>query len=200
MIENEIVVNKLKEEGIDENLAVGISFESEEALNTWVGTAKTFTAKPKDIKDYTADELKSLADSGSAKNLQSLLDKIRANKVEPKPVEVSPDLKAFQDKLDLIANELKANKEESLKAKFDSYVDAKTKNLDPLEVTMLKSTLPITATSADVDKAVSDYRALMVKRGLKAYSSESASSKSAGLDANFSSAVKDFVTSKTTKK
>ena len=204
MIENEVIVSKLQSEGIDEKLAIGISFETQEALDAWVGTAKTFTAKPKDITEYTEDELKKLADGGTVKTLQALLDKARSKPAEQsKPAEtvVSPELKAIQDKLDLLMGDIKTTKETTAKAQFDAYVETKTKGFDPLEVTMLKSSLPITATNAEIDAAADKYRQLMVSRGLKSYATSSSSSAPAGkLDADFSSAVKSFVTDKTTKK
>lgn len=204
MIENEVIVSKLQSEGIDEKLAVGISFESQEALDAWVGTAKTFTAKPKDITEYTEDELKKLADGGTVKTLQALLDKARskpAEQAKPADTVISPELKAMQDMLATITTDLKATKDETTKAKFDAYVETKTKGFDPLEVTMLKSSLPVTATSAEIDIAADRYRQLMVSRGLKSYATSSSSSNPAGkLDADFSSAVKSFVTNKTTKK
>lgn len=206
MIENEVIISKLQSEGIDEKLAGGIQFETEEALNEWVGIAKTFTSKPRGIEEYNADELKKLADEGKVKGLQALLDKTRAEaegKPEPQipATEASPELKAIQEALALITTDLKATKEEAQKAKFDAYVETKTKGFDPLEVTMLKSSLSIAATNAEIDAAVDKYRQLMVSRGLKSYSTNSSSSYSAGkLDADFSSAVKSFVTDKTIKK
>jgi len=207
MIENEVIVSKLQSEGIDEKLAGGIQFETEEALDAWVGIAKTFTTKPRGIEEYNADELKKLADEGKVKGLQALLDKTRSEAkgkpTEPaKPAtEVSPELKAIQDALALITTDLKESKESTKKAQFDAYVETKTKGFDPLEVTMLKSSLPITATNAEIDAAADKYRQLMVSRGLKSYATSSSSSNPAGkLDADFSSAVKSFVTDKTTKK
>jgi len=179
MIENEVIVSKLQSEGIDEKLAIGISFETQEALDAWVGTAKTFTAKPKDITEYTEDELKKLADGGTVKTLQALLDKARSKPAEQsKPAEtvVSPELKAIQDKLDLLMGDIKTTKETTAKAQFDAYVETKTKGFDPLEVTMLKSSLPITATNAEIDAAADKYRQLMVSRGLKSYATSSSSS------------------------
>jgi len=207
MIENEVIVSKLQSEGIDEKLAGGIQFETVEALDAWVGVAKTFTTKPRGIEEYNADELKKLADEGKVKGLQALLDKTRSEAkgkpTEPaKPAtEVSPELKAIQDALALITTDLKESKESTKKAQFDAYVETKTKGFDPLEVTMLKSSLPITATNAEIDAAADKYRQLMVSRGLKSYATSSSSSNPAGkLDADFSSAVKSFVTDKTTKK
>jgi hypothetical protein len=207
MIENEVIVSKLQSEGIDEKLAGGIQFETQEALDAWVGIAKTFTTKPRGIEEYNADELKKLADEGKVKGLQALLDKTRSEAkgkpTEPaKPAtEVSPELKAIQDALALITTDLKESKESTKKAQFDAYVETKTKGFDPLEVTMLKSSLPITATNAEIAAAADKYRQLMVSRGLKSYATSSSSSNPAGkLDADFSSAVKSFVTDKTTKK
>jgi hypothetical protein len=195
MIENEVIVSKLQSEGIDEKLAIGISFETQEALDAWVGTAKTFTAKPKDITEYTEDELKKLADGGTVKTLQALLDKARSKPVEVKSTEtvVSPELKAIQDKLDLLMGDIKTTKETTAKAQFDAYVETKTKGFDPLEVTMLKSSLPITATNAEIDAAADKYRQLMVSRRLKSYATSSSSSKAAGeLDADLKKAISDF--------
>lgn len=195
-IESEVIVSKLKDEGIDEKLASGISFETEEALNEWVSTAKTFVEKPKAINEYTADELKMMADKGELKNVQSLLDKIRteaAKKTDPKAdpkAEVSPELKAIQDKLDLLMTDVKTTKEEAQKAKFDSYVESKTKGFDPLEVAMLKSSISSTATNAEIDKAVSDYRALMVKRGLRDYGTQTSSGSGNSSDKELSDSVK----------
>ena len=182
MIENEVIVSKLQSEGIDEKLAGGIQFETMEALDAWVGVAKTFTTKPRGIEEYNADELKKLADEGKVKGLQALLDKTRSEAkgkpTEPaKPAtEVSPELKAIQDALALITTDLKESKESTKKAQFDAYVETKTKGFDPLEVTMLKSSLPITATNAEIDAAADKYRQLMVSRGLKSYATSSSSS------------------------
>lgn len=205
MIENEVIVSKLQAEGIDEKLAIGISFETEEALGAWVGAAKTFTTKPKDISEYTVDELKKLADGGTVKHLQALLDKTRTEAIkkptEEKPAEISPELKAMQETLAKILTDNEASKADSQKAKFDAYVETKTKGFDPLEVTMLKASMSSTASNAEIDTAVENYRALMVKRGLRSYSSFSSSTKTAGdLDAETSKAIKDFVDKKTTKK
>lgn len=207
MIENEVIVSKLQAEGIDEKLAIGISFETEEALGAWVGAAKTFTTKPKDISEYTVDELKKLADGGTVKHLQALLDKTRTEaagkKTEEKTIEVqpSPELKAIQDALALLTTDIQSTKEATKKAQFDAYVETKTKGFDPLEVTMLKSSISATASNAEIDTAVENYRVLMVKRGLRSYSSFLSSTKTAGdLDAETSKAIKEFVDKKTTKK
>ena len=79
-VESSVVIGKLQSEGIDNELATGISFETEEALNAWVGKAKTLLEKPKDISQYTVEELREKADKGEFKNIQSLFHEI--NKIQ----------------------------------------------------------------------------------------------------------------------
>lgn len=198
-IESEVIIGKLQSEGIDEKLAAGISFETEEALNAWVGTAKTFVTKPKAMSEYTADELKTMADKGELKNVQSLLDKIRtesSKKVEPeKKGDTNPELEALKAKLAEIQQSIESSTAQTALEKRDAVINAKTKGLEPFEVSLLKSSIKSDATEEDIDKTISDYRALMVKRGLKGYATEQSSGKS-GLPSDWSDATKKFVESK----
>lgn len=198
-IESEVIISKLQSEGIDEKLAAGISFETEEALNAWVGIAKTFVTKPKAMSEYTADELKTMADKGELKNVQSLLDKIRtesSKKVEPeKKGDTNPELEALKAKLAEIQQSIESSTAQTALEKRDAVINAKTKGLEPFEVSLLKSSIKSDATEADIDKTISDYRALMVKRGLKGYATEQSSGKS-GLPSDWSDATKKFVESK----
>jgi hypothetical protein len=198
-IESEVIIGKLQSEGIDEKLAAGISFETEEALNAWVGTAKTFVTKPKAMSEYTADELKTMADKGELKNVQSLLDKIRtesSKKVEPeKKGDTNPELEALKAKLAEIQQSIESSTAQTALEKRDAVINAKTKGLEPFEVSLLKSSIKSDATEADIDKTISDYRSLMVKRGLKGYATEQSSGKS-GLPSDWSDATKKFVESK----
>ena len=108
MLEQETIISKLESEGIDKSLASGINFETEEALNSWVGVAKTFVEKPKSIENYTAEELEALLKDPQpkAKGLQSLMDKERARireKMEkqdpPKGGVETPEQKALRERL-----------------------------------------------------------------------------------------------------
>jgi len=204
-IESEVIIGKLQSEGIDEKLASGISFETEEALNAWVGTAKTFVEKPKAISDYTVEELKTMADKGELKNVQSLLDKIRtevAKKVDPSKTDQkkdeNPELEALKTKLAQIEAGLESSKTQSALEKRNEYIAEKSKGLESFEVELLKSATPADATNADIDKRIADYRALMVKRGLKGYSTEQSSGKT-GLSSDWADSTKKFVESKTKK-
>ena len=205
MIENEVIINKLATEGIDAGLAIGVQFETEEALNTWVGTAKTFMEKPKALNEYTLDELRQGADKGEFKNVQSLLDKIRSEAKTPKTVTVpepptpNADIEAFKAQFEEIKNAGIAQQESLKKAALDAYVSSKTAGFDPLEVAMLKASLPATATEADIDKAVSDYKALMVKRGLRSYATDSASAKSETDDASLDASIERLKAAKQKK-
>lgn len=198
-IESEVIISKLKSEGIDEKLAAGISFETEEALNGWVGVAKTFMEKPKSIGEYTADELKTMADKGELKNVQSLLDKIRteaSKKVEPeKKGDTNPELEALKAKLVEIQQSIESSTAQTKLEKRDAAINAKAKGLEPFEVSLLKSSIKSDATEEDIDKTISDYRALMVKRGLKGYATEQSSGK-VGLSNDWADATKKFVESK----
>jgi len=198
-IESEVIIGKLQSEGIDEKLAAGISFETEEALNAWVGTAKTFVTKPKAMSEYTADELKTMADKGELKNVQSLLDKIRtesSKKVEPeKKGDTNPELEALKAKLAEIQQSIESSTAQTALEKRDAVINTKAKGLEPFEISLLKSSIKSDATDADIDKTISDYRSLMVKRGLKGYATEQSSGKS-GLPSDWSDATKKFVESK----
>lgn len=201
-IESEVIIGKLQAEGIDEKLASGISFETEEALDAWVGTAKTFVTKLKSISEYTKEELKTMADKGEFKNLQSLIDGIRGEYSKPKPPikegEPNPELEALKTKLATIEQNIASSNTQSALEKRNAYINEKTKGLDTLEIELLRNAVPAGATNADIDKSIADYRALMVKRGLKGYSTEASSGKG-GLSSEWAESTKKFVESKTKK-
>ena len=124
-VEQAVIDSKLQEEGIDvQLLPEGIQFETEEALDKWVGVAKTFTAKPKSIEEYTKEELEEILKDPSpkAKGLQGFADSLRQkqNKVDPlkqpkTKIELPEEIKAKLEKLDeFIGKSEKAKKKKSL--------------------------------------------------------------------------------------
>lgn len=200
-VESEVIIGKLQSEGIDDKLAAGISFETEEALNAWVGNAKTLLEKPKDISQYTVEELREKADKGEFKNIQSLLDKIRQEgkpKGDPKS-EPNKELEELKAQFLTMQKSIQQANEQSEQAKHNALIDAKCAGLDPFEVSLLKNSIAKDATEADIEKTVSDYKALMVKRGLKGYGSAAPSNKG-GIPSDLSSAIKDFVAERNKKK
>ena len=177
-IEKEKVISKLKEEGIDEKFGNGVSFETEEELNNWVGEAKTLLVKPKSLEDYTADELEALLKDPQpkAKGLQALLDKERnkaKKKTEKKDGEVGEDdgkddFKTFMAEAKKRWEKEDKDKETKMKASsFNSLFNAATKGIDEEDKEYIKATLNLDSTEDDIKKAVSKYTAMMTKRGFK---------------------------------
>lgn len=206
MLEQEIIISKLESEGIDKSLASGINFETEEALNSWVGVAKTFVEKPKSIENYTAEELEALLKEPQpkAKGLQSLMDRERTRIKEklgkqetPKPAPAESELR---ERLEALEAGINQSKEQIAAEKRNAFIEKQVAGLDPLEVTLMKNAIPKDATEAEITKQISDYKNLQAKRGLKGYVTAGDGDKKAGeLPADFKSAMSNFVSSKTKK-
>ena len=74
------IVDALKNEGLDENLAEGLSFENEEQMNGWIGKAKNFASfKPEMLDKLTPEQILEMANKRQSKSLQSLIDSIKTN-------------------------------------------------------------------------------------------------------------------------
>ena len=208
MIEESIVVSKLQSEGIDTKFATGVQFETEEALNAWVGNAKTFIAKPKDISEYNEDELRKLADEGKVKSLQSAFDKIRAEasaKSKPKPDESNPlsdMIKSMKEEVDALKAGLQASMIDTETQKFNSTVEKYANGLDSYEVSLIKSTLSLASPETDIKKAFDDYRERMVKKGLTSYKSGESSEKDnkVGLGEGDKASITSFIEREKAKK
>lgn len=208
MIEDSIIVSKLQAEGIDEKLATGVQFETEEALNAWVGNAKTFVTKPKDISEYNEDELRRLADEGKVKPLQSAFDKIRAEAAAKfkKPDDTNNPLldtiRVMKEEVDALKAGLQVTRQETEAQKFDLTVEKYSQGLDPYEVNLIKSTLSTNSAEADVKKSFEDYRSLMVKRGLTSYKpgDSSEKGKTGGLGDGDKASITSFIEREKAKK
>lgn len=179
-LEKEKVINKLKEEGIDEKFGEGVNFETEEELNSWVGNAKTLMVKPKSLEEYTVDELEGVLKNPSpnAKGLQALADRIRDNaakkKVETKEgtETKSPEneeIKVLNEKVDKILNGME---EEKKSKSFNSTFDKYAKGLEDMDKAYVKATLNQESSEDDIKKAVGDYKALMAKRGFEGFGTD----------------------------
>ena len=182
MIEETIVVSKLQAEGIDAKFATGVQFETEEALSAWVGNAKTFMTKPKDITEYNEDELRKLADEGKVKALQSAFDKIRAEAVAkgkktPDETPLADMLSALKVELENLKTGFQTNQQATEAQKFNLTVDKYAQGLEPYEVNLVKASLSEKSGDPDVKKAFDEYREQMVKKGLTAYKSGDSSEK-----------------------
>lgn len=212
-IEKEKVISKLKEEGIDEKFGNGVSFETEEELNNWVGEAKTLLVKPKSLEDYTADELEALLKDPQpkAKGLQALLDKERnkaKKKTEKKDGEVGEDdgkddFKTFMAEAKKRWEKEDKDKETKMKASsFNSLFNAATKGIDEEDKEYIKATLNLDSTEDDIKKAVSKYTAMMTKRGFKDFGISGDGDKGKGdlsKDKAFSDSIKRLLDKKEKK-
>ena len=175
MIENQVVIDKLKSEGIDETLSKGVNFETEEALNEWVGVAKTFATKPKSIEEYTKEEIAAILKEPQprAKGLQGYVDSLRSKetKVEVPPVnkpelEIPEEIKTKLAKFDeYFANSEKSQKETLFNAELSKH----TNGLDSYEVELIKNKLTVDSKPEDIKKEVDNFRNYMVKKGFEGY-------------------------------
>lgn len=98
-LEKTVITDALKKEGLDESLADGLSFETEDAMNGWIGKAKNFTTfKASDFDKFTPEQLKEFANKRESKVLQSLLDSVK-----------NDDKKKFEEEFNKKLEESKKN-------------------------------------------------------------------------------------------
>ena len=209
MLEQETIISKLESEGIDKSLASGINFETEEALNSWVGVAKTFVEKPKSIENYTAEELEALLKDPQpkAKGLQSLMDKERARirekigKTEPaKEGEETPEQKALRERLEALEAGMTQSKEEIAAEKRNLLIEKETQGLEELEVELIKNSIPKDADAQTIKAKVEAYKNMQAKKGLKGYVSAGDGDKKDKEDPLVDESVKRLLERKKNKK
>ena len=209
MLEQETIISKLESEGIDKSLASGINFETEEALNSWVGVAKTFVEKPKSIENYTAEELEALLKDPQpkAKGLQSLMDKERARirekmgKTEPaKEGEETPEQKALRERLEALEAGMTQSKEEIAAEKRNLLIEKETQGLEELEVELIKNSIPKDADAQMIKAKVEAYKNMQAKKGLKGYVSAGDGDKKDKEDPLVDESVKRLLERKKNKK
>ena len=209
MLEQETIISKLESEGIDKSLASGINFETEEALNSWVGVAKTFVEKPKSIENYTAEELEALLKDPQpkAKGLQSLMDKERARIREkmgkqepPKEGEETPEQKALRERLEALEAGMTQSKEEIAAEKRNLLIEKETQGLEELEVELIKNSIPRDADAQTIKAKVEAYKNMQAKKGLKGYVSAGDGDKKDKEDPLVDESVKRLLERKKNKK
>ena len=206
MVESQIIVDKLKTEGIDENLAKGITFETEEALNEWVGVAKTFATKPKGIEEYTKEEIEAILKEPQpkAKGLQGYFDSIRS---KPKPAEGNQSgmealvetITSLKAELESIKSGFDESKKMTAKQLFEAEIGKHTNGLSEYEVKMVKATLSETASTLEIKNAFDTYRSEMSKKGLSGYTPKDANGQTKQLDGSYKDAIKKMVEKQTKK-
>ena len=172
-VEQAVIDSKLQSEGIDVQLSKGIQFETEEALNEWVGVAKTFATKPKAIEEYTKEELEQILKDPSpkAKGLQGFADSLRqkpkqTDAPKPKEFELPTELKEKLDKFDQFSANMERSQKESA---FNAELSKHTSGLDQYEVELIKNKLSIESKPEDIKKEVDAFRSYIVKKGFDGY-------------------------------
>ena len=185
---------KLKEEGINEKLGSGLSFDKPEDLDSWIESfktteesrieeAKTKLEKKKSIDEYTADELEEILKDPhpKAKGLQSLIDGLKAKMKEEKKKnedgKSSPELDSLKEEIKTLTDtisEIKTTSEKKSKEeKFNELFSKYGKGVDDVDKKYIRATLNVDSSEEDVKKAFSDYKALMAKRGFKDFGVDS---------------------------
>ena len=173
-LENSVIVDKLKEEGINENLGNGLTFETEDDLTSWVGNYKSGLPEPvKKLEDYTKEERDELAKDPTfkgAKGLQGYSDSIRnKKKPETKPIEKKPDVEPEWAKNIREQNEKILNQNES--ENFNKLVIkvAKEEDLNETYVARVRKGLKNDATEADIVAEIKSYKKEMADLGIKEF-------------------------------
>lgn len=185
---------KLKEEGINEKLGSGLSFDKPEDLDSWIESfktteesrieeVKTKLEKKKSIDEYTADELEEILKDPhpKAKGLQSLIDGLKAKMKEEKKKnedsKSSPELDSLKEEIktlkDTISEIKTTSEKKSKEEKFNELFSKYGKGVDDVDKKYIRATLNVDSSEEDVKKAFSDYKALMAKRGFKDFGVDS---------------------------
>ena len=210
MVESQIIVDKLKTEGIDEGLAKGIAFETEEALNEWVGVAKTFATKPKGIEEYTKEEIEAILKEPQpkAKGLQGYFDSMKAKSKaatasgtsEKSVMEtLAETITSLKAELESIKSGFDESKKMTAKQLFEAEIGKHTNGLSEYEVKMVKATLSETASTLEIKNAFDTYRSEMSKKGLSGYTPKDANGQTKQLDGSYKDAIKKMVEKQTKK-
>ena len=185
---------KLKEEGINEKLGSGLSFDKPEDLDSWIESfktteesrieeVKTKLEKKKGIDEYTADELEEILKDPhpKAKGLQSLIDGLKAKMKEEKKKnedgKSSTELDSLKEEIktlkDTISEIKTTSEKKSKEEKFNELFSKYGKGVDDVDKKYIRATLNVDSSEEDVKKAFSDYKALMAKRGFKDFGVDS---------------------------
>lgn len=79
-LEQTAVVDAFKKEGLDEGIAEGLSFETDEQMNKWIGKYKDTTSfKPESLDKFTPEQLMEMANKRQSKSWQSLMDRVKSD-------------------------------------------------------------------------------------------------------------------------
>ena len=173
-LENDVIVNELKEQGISETLATGLNFETSEELTEWVNEFKNAMPNVKSITDYSKEDIEELAKDPAfkgAKGLQGYIDSIRQKSIqkpikplEPKKVELEiPE--EFKTQLE----DLKAMKDELAAERFEKKVRSKAKlaELDENAISKVLKMVKVGDDDSVIDAEIADMKTFLNELGFK---------------------------------
>jgi len=181
-LEQSIIIDELKSKGVDETLATGLSFETNEDLSSWVDAYKTsLPAKAKEIQDYTKEEIEEMAKDPQfkgAKGLQGFFDSLRQKppvvkpEKDPKPDE-KPDFAALiaeaqKPLLEKLETLTKQKESESFDNRLRKAV--KTAEITDEELILdIKESLSEKSTEAEIKAKIEKKKAWLAKLGIKQF-------------------------------
>jgi hypothetical protein len=176
-IEQGLIVDKLKNEGISETLASGLSFETEELLSSWVTAFKSaLPTQVKGIETYTKEEIEAMSKDPQfkgAKGLQGYIDSLRQKGTPPAPPAGTPDFaKLLSDAMNPLLDKITQLEQGKQKETFEVQV----KNLatasgiiDADLIEEIKEGLKADATEADIKTRIEKKKATWARLGIKQF-------------------------------
>ena len=77
-LEQGTIVDAFKQEGLDETIAEGLNFDTDEQMNKWIGNYKKVTSfNPSSLDNFTPEQLLEMARNRQSRSMQSLVDKLK---------------------------------------------------------------------------------------------------------------------------
>ena len=79
-VEQTAIIDAFKNEGLNEGIAEGLNFETDDAMKTWIGKYKEATSfNPESLDKFTPEQLMEMASKRQSKSMQSLVDKLKSD-------------------------------------------------------------------------------------------------------------------------
>jgi hypothetical protein len=177
-IEQGLIVDKLKNEGISETLASGLSFETEELLSSWVTAFKSaLPTQVKGIETYTKEEIEAMSKDPQfkgAKGLQGYIDSLRQKTTATTTATSAvPDFaKLLNDAINPLLDEITALKVGKQKESFEVQVQnlaTASGIIDADLIDEIKEGLKADATEADIKTRIEKKKATWARLGIKQF-------------------------------
>jgi hypothetical protein len=175
-IEQTVIVDKLKEEGISETLGNGLVFETDADLGVWVESYKSGLPAPeKKLQDYTKDEITELAKDPQfkgAKGLQGYIDSLRQKPADPKPADPKPKpTDEPPEWAKLLIEDNKNLKSANAAKDFDNLLKTvgKAEELSEIHISRVKKGLKSDATEAEIKAEIVSYKKELTELGIKEF-------------------------------